>query len=112
MKKFLTFIIATLILTTSLLYSKSLTANAASPKDITGEVTFVDETMLRLKEDVTQTEYELMASPNKLRDVITGYRVEVREIDGRVISLTKLGMPMQTESEPYQKWKVIRSPVE
>ncbi len=110
MKKFLTFIIVTVILTTSLLLSINLKVNAATPRDITGEVTFVDKPILRVKEDATQNEYDLMASPSQLRDVITGYRVEVREVEGRVISLTKLGMPMQAESEPFQKWKVIRSP--
>ncbi len=83
---------------------------ARSPKYIIGEVTLVDERMFILKEDVTQATYELTASPTKLRALNTGYRIEVTATDGKVLSLTILGMPIQAESEPYQKWKVIKSP--
>ena len=77
---------------------------------ITGEVTQVGERMLKVKEDNTQTEYVLAASPDKLRDINTGYRIEVKATDGKVLSLITLGLPTQAESEFYQKWKVIEEP--
>ncbi|HEY7536246.1 MAG TPA: hypothetical protein VH878_09945 [Thermodesulfobacteriota bacterium] len=110
MKTIFMFMTATVVFTTVLLFSHRLNANAATyPKTIVGEITLVGERTLIIQDDNTQRKYELAASPNKLRDLITGYRVEVTQTDGRVISLTKLGMPMQTESTPYQRWKVIRS---
>ncbi len=111
MKKFLILMLATVVLTIILFFSRGLSANAASsPKYMIGEVTLVDERIFILKEDRTQETYELMASPAKLDDLRTGYRVEVTTADGKVLSLTKLGMPMQTEPEPFQKWKIIKYP--
>lgn len=77
---------------------------------IIGEVTQVGERMLKVKEDNTQTEYVLAASPDKLRDISTGYRIEVKSTAGQVLSLITLGLPTQGESEFYQKWKVIEEP--
>src|SRR5574341_881566 len=111
MKRIFMFITGTVVLTTIFFFGRGLGANAASsPKYMIGEVTLVDERMFILKEDVTQATYELTPSPAKLRTLNTGYRVEVTASDGNVLSLTRLGMPMQAESEPYQKWKVIKNP--
>src|SRR5574341_552708 len=111
MKKLLMLMITTVVLTTILFFSRGLSANAASPpKYMIGEVTIVDERIFILNEDRTQATYELMASPSELEGLRTGYRVEVTATDGKVLSLTKLGMPMQTEPEPFQKWKIIKYP--
>ena len=111
MERIFMFITATVVLSTILFFSHELNTNAASsPKYMIGEVTLVDERMFIVKEDVTQATYELTASPAKLRALNTGYRIEVTATDGKVLSLTILGMPMQAESEPYQKWKVIKPP--
>jgi YXWGXW repeat-containing protein len=64
--------------------------------------------MLKVKDDSTQREYDFTASSDKLSDIKTGYRVEVRVINGRALSLIRLGMPMQSESESSQQWKVIK----
>jgi hypothetical protein len=74
---------------------------------VIGEVTSVDQGMITIKEDASQTEYELRASPDKLRDVSQGYRVEARAIKGRISSLTLLGMPMKAQPEPSQRFKII-----
>jgi hypothetical protein len=111
MKRIFVFMTATVVFASVLFFSQEFNANAATPsKTIIGEVTLVGERTLIVEEDTTQAKYELIASPSKLEGVNTGYRVEVTATGGRVISLTKLGMPMQTESAPYQKWKIIRSP--
>lgn len=108
MKKSLILIVATTALTAVLFFGISLNAIAAhSPKTIIGEVTLVGENTLKIKEDTTQTEYELTASPAKLKELNTGDRVEVKTANGRVLSLTMLGMPMNAQPEPYQKWQVI-----
>ncbi|MGE5443031.1 MAG: hypothetical protein ACM3SR_00305 [Ignavibacteriales bacterium] len=108
MKKSFIFIIATPAVTLVLFFSISLNAIAAhSPKTVIGEVTLVGENTLKIKEDTTQTEYELTVSPAKLKDLNTGDRIEVKATDGRVFSLTMLGMPMNAQPEPYQKWKII-----
>jgi hypothetical protein len=73
-----------------------------------GQVTMVGQDMLKIREDATQVEYELKASPNKLKDLVTGHRAEVKAIDGKVSSLTILGMPMKAEFQPFQKWTVIK----
>jgi plastocyanin len=86
----------------------SIVTAGSSPGTIIGEVTLVGETTLKVKEDTTQTEYELTASPDKLRDISTGYRVEVKTTNGRVLSLTVLGMPMKAETEPSQRFTVIK----
>ncbi len=77
------------------------------PETIIGKVTLLGERTLRVKEDITQTEYELTASPDKLKDVDSGYRVEVKTANGRLISLTILGMPEKAQPEPSQKFKII-----
>ena len=111
MKRIFVFITGTVVLTTIFFLSQWPNANgASSPKYMIGEVTLVDERMFILKEDVTQATYELTASTARLRALNTGYRVEVRARDGKVLSLTILGMPTQAEFEPYQKWKVIENP--
>lgn len=111
MKRIFVFMTATVVFTSVLFFSQVFNANAArSPKIIIGEVTLVGDRTLIVEEDTTLAKYELIASPSKLEGVNTGYRVEVTAADGRVMTLTKLGMPMQTESAPYQKWKIIRSP--
>lgn len=107
MKKFL---IAATVLTAVFFFSIGLNANAAgSPKTITGEVTLVGENTLKIKEDITQTEYEFTASPAKLKDLNTRDRVEIKATNGKVLSLITLGMPMEAQPEPYQRWQVISS---
>lgn len=92
-----------------LLFGIRPNANAQdSAETIVGEVTSIDEGNINIKEDSTQEEYEFRASPNKLRDVQTGYRVEVKTANGRVLSLTVLGMPSQAGVTPSQKFKVIK----
>ncbi|HWP91569.1 MAG TPA: hypothetical protein VNN20_05170 [Thermodesulfobacteriota bacterium] len=77
---------------------------------IIGQVTMVGDRMLRIKEDGTQREYELRATPGQLVNVISGYRVEAKTTDGNLSSLTILGMPMKAAPEPFQKWTVIIKP--
>jgi copper chaperone CopZ len=74
---------------------------------VMGQVSSVDQGTITIKEDTSQTEYELRASPDKLKDVSPGYRVEAKAVNGRVLSLTILGMPMQAQPDPSQKFKVI-----
>lgn len=66
--------------------------------------------MLKVKEDDTQMEYTFTAPPAKLEGVGTGYRVEVKAVGGKIMSLTVLGMPMQSKSAPDQRWRVIKYP--
>ena len=77
---------------------------------IIGQVTMVGDRMLKIKEDGTQREYELKATPGQLVNVISGYRVEAKTTDGNLSSLTVLGMPMKAAPEPFQKWTVIIKP--
>jgi hypothetical protein len=107
--------IAISIFTVTLLFSLSLDAadesGAAYPKNIIGQVTSVGQQALTIQEDTTQTVYTLAATQSQLKDLQTGYRVEVKTTgDGKVSSLTILGKPMQVESDPEQKWKVIIYP--
>lgn len=78
--------------------------------DIIGEVTLVGENVLKVKEDDTQMEHTFTASSAKLEGVGMGYRVEVKAVGGKVLSLTVLGMPMQSKSAPDQRWTVIKHP--
>jgi hypothetical protein len=81
----------------------------SSPEVIRGAVTLVDKNMLMIKEDKTQMEYEFNASPDKLKDVKTGYRVEVKTVNKKFSSMDILGMP-QADAELYDKWnKVINT---
>jgi hypothetical protein len=106
MKKSLFVIIVTTALTTILFLGISLNAIAArSPKTIIGEVTLVGDNTLKMKEDKTQTEYELTASKAKLKNLNKGQRIEVETSNGKILSLTILGMPMEAQPEPDQKWK-------
>jgi hypothetical protein len=89
-----------------------VTVPSYTPTEIIGEVTLVGGGMLRVRDDSTQMEHEFTASPDKLSDIKTGYRVEVRAINGRALSLIRLGMPMHSESEPSQKWSVTKYPEE
>ncbi len=100
--------IAVVILTTVFLVNTSLNVFAqSSPETIVGDVTYVDLTMLRINEDITQTVNTFSASPAQLKDIKPGYRVEVKALNGKVLSITVLGMPMQATPEPSQKWKVL-----
>ncbi len=94
--------------------TKHVTATTvvAAPTEIIGEVTLVGDRILKVKDDSTQMEYEFTAPPDKLSDIKTGYRVEVRAINGRVLSLIRLGMPIQSESESSQRWSVTKYPEE
>jgi hypothetical protein len=104
MKKIITTTVA-IMLTTSLFISTSLITHAqVTPETLIGNVTYVDLTMIRITEDSTQWTYSLSASPDKLRGIQPGYRVEVKTQDGRVLSITPLGMPMKATPEPSQKW--------
>ncbi len=90
-------------------YTILKTNPATSPETIIGEVTHVSDSMLTVKEDMSQIVYEFNASPDKLKDVKTGYRVEVETANEKVPSLTVLGMP-QADAELYRKWdKVINT---
>ena len=90
--------------------AKQVAANAVgSPEIIVGEVTLVGDALLIVKEDMSHRKYEFNASPDKLKDVKTGYRVEVVTANEGVSSLTILGMP-RADAELYQKWnKVINT---
>jgi hypothetical protein len=111
MKKILIFFMAVVITVAPLVFGTSLKAHDINPStSIIGQVTMVDQSMLRIKEDVTGIEYNLKVPPEKLKTVTTGYRVAVKAADGKVTSLTILGMPTMAESQPFQKWTVIKYP--
>ena len=111
MKKFFIFSTSVAFLATVLTFSSNLMADdMSSPKTIIGQVTLVDQNMLKIKEDLTQTEYSFNASRDQLKNVSTGYRAEVKTDNGKISSLIVLGMPMKAEPEPFQKWKVIKYP--
>lgn len=100
--------IAVVLLTAALIVSIRTNVYAqSSPETLIGDVTYVDLTMLKINEDITQTVYTLSASPNQLKNIQPGYRVEVKAVSGRVLSITVLGIPMRSKPEPYQKWKVL-----
>jgi len=100
--------IAVVLLTAALILSIRTNVYAqSSPETLIGDVTYVDLTMLKINEDVTQTVYTLSASPNQLKNIQPGYRVEVKAVSGKVLSITVLGIPMRSKPEPYQKWKVL-----
>src|SRR3989304_514239 len=90
--------------------TKQVAENAVDSPEITiGEVTLVGDAMLIVKEDMSRREYEFNASPDKLKDVKTGYREEVVTDNEGVSSLSILGMP-RADAELYQKWnKVINT---
>lgn len=110
MKRIFVFMTAGVVLTTVLFFGTGFNRNtASSPEIIRGDVTLVDENMLMIKEDKTRMEYELSASPDKLKEVKAGYRVEVKTENERLSSLTILGMS-QSQAELYEKWnKVINT---
>jgi hypothetical protein len=100
--------ITIVILTAAFFVNSVLNVYAqGSPETIVGDVTYVDLTMLRVNEDITQTAYTFSASPAQLKNIKPGYRVEVKALTGKVLSITVLGMPMQASPEPSQKWKVL-----
>lgn len=104
-----------LTMTFALIFSLNLDAadesGTAYPKNITGQVTSVGQQAVTIQEDTTQTVYTLAASQSQLKGLQTGYRVKVKTTgDGKVSSLTILGMPMQVEPDPEQTWKVITYP--
>jgi len=106
--KRITIPIAIVLLTAAFIVSIRTNVYAqGSPETIIGDVTYVDLTMLKINEDVTQTVYTLSASPNQLKNIQPGYRVEVKTVSGKVLSMTVLGIPMQSKPEPSQKWKVL-----
>ncbi len=108
MKRIFTFM-AAFAFTAVLLFGIGLNAKAQeSAETIVGEVTSIDQGKITIREDSTQEEYELSASPSKLRDVQTGYRVEAKTTNGKVLSLTVLGMPTQAQVAPSQRFKVIK----
>jgi hypothetical protein len=108
MNRIFTFI-ATFVFTTVLLLGIRTNVNAQnSAETIVGDVTYIDQGTINVKEDSTQEEYELRASPSQLRNVQTGYRVEAKTANGRVLSLTVLGTPTQTEAISSQRFKVIK----
>src|SRR3990172_6172175 len=90
--------------------TKQVAANAVgSAEIIVGEVTLVGVALLIVKEDMSHRKYEFNASPDKLKDVKTGYRVEVVTANEGVSSLTTLSIP-RADAELYQKWnKVINT---
>lgn len=107
--------IAVTIFTAALLFSLSLNAadenGTVYPETIIGQVTSVGQRALTIQEDTTQTVYTLAAPQSRLKDVQTGYRVEAEMTEsGTISSLKILGMPMQVEPDPEQKWKVIKYP--
>ena len=103
------FLVSAVIVTS--LFSLGLKAHDTNPSTtIIGQVTLVDQSTLRIKEDVTGIEYNLKATPDKLKQVTTGYRVAAKAHDGKITSLTILGMPMVAEPQPFQKWTVIKYP--
>ena len=107
--------ISVFVITFTLLFIPNLNAadenGVTYPETIIGQVTSVGQKTFTIKEDRTQTEYTLSAPRSKLKDISTGYRVEVKTTGGGAVSsLTILGMPMQIEPDPEQKWKVIKYP--
>jgi len=111
MKKLLIFSLAAVLISTTVLFSTNLKAEGSNlPERVTGQITMVDQDLLKIREDRTQTEYAFIASRDQLRDVSTGFRVEVKSERGKINSLTILGMSMKAEPEPFQKWKVIKYP--
>jgi hypothetical protein len=112
MRKIFIYLVSAFFFTVPFLFSTNLKAHDTSTPTTTiiGQVTMVDQTMLRIKEDSTGAEYNLNASPDKLREVRTGYRAEIKTDHGKILSLTLLGMPMRAESQPFQKWTVIKYP--
>lgn len=112
MRKIFIFLVSALFFTVPFLFSTNLKARdtSASTKIIIGQVTMVDQTMLRINEDSTGLEYNLNASPDKLREVKTGYRAKIKADQGKILSLTLLGMPLRAEPQPFQKWTVIKYP--
>jgi hypothetical protein len=106
-------LLSSLFLTSLFLFTIDLNAKAQGySRTIIGEVTLVGSDVLKIREDGTQIEYELKAPPGKLKEVVSGYRAEVKTTDGKVSSLTILGMPMKAEPQPFQKWTVIKYPEE
>lgn len=100
---------ATFVFTAVLLFGIRPNARAqGSAETIVGEVTSIDQGIINIKEDSTQEEHELRASPGKLRDIQTGYRVEAKIANGGVLSLTVLGTPTQAEAASSQRFKVIK----
>jgi hypothetical protein len=111
MRKIFIFLVSAVFATAPLLFSKSLKAHDTNPATtIIGQVTMVDQSTLRIKEDVTGIDYNLKTSPDKLKQVTTGYRVVVKAHNGKITSLTILGMPMIAEPQPFQRWTVIKYP--
>lgn len=64
---------------------------------IVGEVTLVGDNTLRVKDDATGAERELWSTQAKLKDVNTGYRVEVKQKSEKVIKLKVIGVPKEAE---------------
>ena len=102
------FIGIAVVLTTFLFFGKSIykSATISSPEIIIGEVTLFGDDMIIVKEDMSRREYEFNASPDKLKDIKTGYRVEVETANEEVSSLTILGM-QRADAELYQKWRKV-----
>ena len=50
-----------------------------------------------VKEDATGVERELWSTQAKLRDVSTGYRVEVKQKNEKVVKLKIIGVPKEAE---------------
>ncbi len=111
MKKLLIFTLAAALINTTLSFSINLKAEGANLLEtITGQIAMVDRGLLKIKEDETQTEYAFVASRNQLRDLSTGLSAEVKKAQGKISSLTILGVSMKAEPEPFQKWRVIKYP--
>jgi hypothetical protein len=112
MKKFFSLIVIGTVFATTLSFSKTVNAEI-----LVGEITMIGNGVIKIKEDATGVEYQLIAPPNKLisinephNRVTIGQRVEANVSSERVLSLEILGMPMKAKSEPFQKWKVIKYP--
>ena len=103
------------VFTAILLLSPELVAagenGSVYPGTIIGTVISVGQETLTIQQDITQTEYILNVSPDRLKEIHTGYRVEAKVAkSGKVSSLFIIGVPMQAQPEPKQKWKVIKYP--
>ncbi len=112
MKNLTKFIVTTIVLVVLLSFGPNVSVNATNtPRAFTGEITMIGQDTLKIREDETGVEYELKASPERLKKIVAGYRAEVTtNKDGRISSLTVVGIPMQAEPQPFQKWTVIKYP--
>ncbi|MGQ0793422.1 MAG: hypothetical protein ACT4NX_04955 [Deltaproteobacteria bacterium] len=90
----------------------ALAPSGARAESITGEITQVGDGFIRLKEDRTRAEYQLVSNPAVIAGLRLGFRVSANASNGRISSVTVLGMPMISQAEPFQTFRVVSYPEE